>query len=255
MADFIVFVLLFMLGASFGSFLNVLIDRIPKGKSIGFTRSVCEKCLRQIFILDLIPVMSFIILKARCRNCKAPIPTRIFLVELLCAALFPLTYYFAFFSLPAYILILVTLLILVAISTIDIESGIIPDKLLFLFGFISLVYLFMTNGNIYSHALSAVYAFAFFLLIFLITKSRGIGFGDVKFAFFIGFLLSIPQLIIAFYVAFLTGAIVSIILILLGIKKLKGESIPFGPFLSFGVVVSLLFEKSFLSVVGLIFNV
>lgn len=255
MANLILFVSLFFLGAVFGSFLNVLIDRLPQKKSIIFSRSICEKCLKQILVFDLIPIISYIVLKGKCRNCKALIPARIFFVEFSCAILFPLAYFFAFLSLFQFVLLLLLILILIAISAVDIEKGIIPDKLLILFGGISLVYLLLTgNSSIFFHLMTAFLAFGFFLTIFLITRGRGIGFGDVKFAFFIGLLLSVSQLIIVFYVAFLTGAIVSIILIMLGIKKLKGESVPFGPFLSLGVLVAILFNKQILEIARTFFN-
>ena len=143
-----------------------------------------------------------------------------------------------------YIFISAIGLIILAIAVIDAEHGVIPDKLLLMLGSISFVYIILSGSNSFlSHISTAVISFLFFVLIFLITRGRGIGFGDVKYSFFIGFLLSFAQLVIAFYLAFLTGAFISIILVIGGRKKFRGDVIAFGPFLSFGFLTSLLFDK------------
>jgi leader peptidase (prepilin peptidase) / N-methyltransferase len=259
----LLYFVLFVLGACVGSFLNVLIDRIPIGKSVLFSRSACEKCLKQIFIFDLIPLLSYIILRGRCRYCRVKIPARLFLVELIVAVLFPLAFIFAFINIFQYAVLLIILLIILGISVADIDKGIIPDKLLILLGVFSLLHVIFQIQNtsavqvtnlLGTHLLAGVTAFLFLLLIFMVTRGRGIGFGDVKYAFFIGFLLNFKGIIIVFYAAFLTGAVISIILVLAGKKKLKGESIAFGPFLSLGVVLALLFEKQILEILGKFLN-
>src|SRR3989344_5965745 len=92
--------------------------------------------------------------------------------------------------------------------------------------------------------LSAVGASLFFLALFLITKGRGMGFGDVKFAFLMGLVLGFPGIIVALYIAFLTGALVGCILIIWRRKKMFGTSIPFGPFLVLGTFVSIFWGES-----------
>ena len=242
-------VFLFVIGACFGSFIDVVIDRLPGNKNIFLSRSVCEKCLKKISAYDLIPIVSFIVLRGKCRNCKAKIPVRIFLVELLTASLFVLLFLFSFVSWGQYTIYCAVALVLIAITLIDLEHGVIPDKLLLIFGIVSLLFILLTNpATLVQHLLTGIVSLLFFLLIFLITRGRGIGFGDVKYAFFIGFFLSVSQAIIAFYTAFLTGALISIILIMVGKKRIKG-TIAFGPFLSLGVLVAMLFEKQILAVV------
>ena len=223
-------ILLFILGICFGSFLNVVIDRIPQKKSIFFPRSHCEKCHKKIAFYDLIPLVSFLVLQGKCRYCKARIGIRTFIIELLSGLLFIIIFLLGF-NLMQYIFISAIGLIILAIAVIDAEHGVIPDKLLLMLGSISFVYIILSGSNSFlSHISTAVISFLFFVLIFLITRGRGIGFGDVKYSFFIGFLLSFAQLVIAFYLAFLTGAFISIILIIGGRKKLRGDVIAFGPF-------------------------
>jgi prepilin signal peptidase PulO-like enzyme (type II secretory pathway) len=137
----------------------------------------------------------------------------------------------------------------------DIKYGIIPDKIVFPAIVVSLLYLFMLHNSYFSprgeagmiHLLSGSGAFLFFLILYLATKGRGMGFGDVKLVFLLGFFLGWPNVIVAFYIAFLTGAILGCILILWGKKKFSGGMIPFGPFLVLGAVISLFWGEEMLS--------
>lgn len=240
---------LFLLGACCGSFLNVLLDRIPRGESIFFSRSHCEKCKKTIAPYDLIPVLSYLLLRGKCRNCGKKIPLRILLVELSSGLIFTLLFLFATTSLIPYILLSVICLILLAITVIDIQKGIIPDILLLLMGVLTFILVLTSNpSSIFINIVTGIISFAFFFLIFLATRGRGMGFGDVKYAFFIGFLLPGVDAIICFYLAFLTGAVISIILIVVRKKKIRGSTVPFGPFLSLGVLLTLLFEKQILQI-------
>lgn len=241
--------LLFIIGACLGSFTNVLIDRLPRGKSIFFGRSKCEKCRKQIKSFDLIPLLSYLVLRGKCRYCHKKIPFRVFLVELFSGFLFTAVYFLLFTNWLTYFLLCAITLILLAIAIIDIDHGIIFDPLLLVLGALSVFYILLTSPNsFFFHILSGLIAFVFFLIIFLITRGRGIGFGDVKYAFFIGFLLTFPQLIISFYASFLTGAVISIILVITGKKKMRGGTIPFGPFLSLGMFVSLLYGNQIVAI-------
>lgn len=248
-------ILLFFLGACCGSFLNVLIDRIPRRESIFISRSHCEKCRKKIMFYDLIPVASYVLLSGKCRKCGAKIPFRIFLVEASGGLIFTLLFFFAFINPLQYILLCLISLILLTITVIDIEHGIIPDILLGGLGALGLLLMLTAPSSILSSILTGLLSFAFFFLIFAATRGRGMGFGDVKYAFFIGFLLPGWGAIIAFYLAFLTGAAISIILIVGRQKKLKGSTVPFGPFLSLGVFLALLFEKQILELVLVILRI
>lgn len=229
--------------------MNVLIDRLPAGKSIFYGRSKCEKCHKQIAGFDLIPVVSYLLLVGRCRHCHAKIPARVLFVEIFSGLLFVSVFYLLFTNWVTYALLCLIILVLVALAVIDIDHGIIFDPLLITLGLLSIFYILVTNPSSFLfHVLSGLIAFIFFLVIFLVTRGRGIGFGDVKFAFFIGFLLTFSQLVIAFYGAFLTGAVISIILIIVGKKKIRGSTVPFGPFLSLGVLIALLYGKQIASI-------
>jgi prepilin signal peptidase PulO-like enzyme (type II secretory pathway) len=145
---------------------------------------------------------------------------------------------------------------LVVVFFADLKYGIIPDTVLFSSVFITIMYLFLNpNSLIINHLFAAGGACLFFLFLFLLTKGRGMGFGDVKFAFLMGLVLGFPNIIVSLYVAFLTGAIVGCILIMWRKKRIFGTSIPFGPFLVIGVLTAIFYgeilTKSFLHLASL----
>ena len=252
--------LFFILGLAIGSFLNVLIDRLPRREKIT-GRSYCEFCKKTLSWKDLIPVLSFVYLRGKCRYCKAKLSYQYPFVELLTGIMFAFTYLYLNKSIsnfqfpisnfspdPVYSL-LSTLYYLIVVSSLiviffsDLKYGIIPDKIIFPSVVISIFYLlFSVNlSSISNHLLSALGAFLLFLFIYLITKGRGMGFGDVKFAFLIGLVLGFPGTVLGLYIAFLTGGFIGIILILWKKKKLK-YAVPFGPFLVIGCGISLFFQ-------------
>lgn len=240
---------LFIIGACFGSFVNVVADRLPAGENIFLGHSKCDSCKKKVKYYDLFPIISYLLLKGKCRYCRKRIPLRVFLVEVGSGLFFALLFLVSFVNWIVYALFCAIFLVLLAITIIDLNLGVIPDVLLLAFGVLSAVYVLGSPTPLLNHIITAVVAFVFFLVIYSVTRGRGIGFGDVKYALFIGFLLSPAQLVISFYAAFLTGAVISIILIVGGKKKLKGGSIAFGPFLSLGIIISLLFENQILQVV------
>ncbi len=245
-----IIVSLFFLGTIFGSFVNVLIDRLPRGESLIKGRSHCDSCKKRIKSYDLIPVISYLLLRGKCRHCKAKIPRRVITVEIVSGFQFTLLFLFSFESLASFILLCAVSLLVLAIAVIDIEHGIILDILLVALGVIAVFYILLLAPLLFlSHFITGFVAFLFFFIVFLVTRGRGIGFGDVKYAFFIGFLLGSLLTIVAMYVAFLTGALLSIILVIAHKKKLKGSTIPFGPFLSLGVFVSILIGPELIQIV------
>ena len=142
---------------------------------------------------------------------------------------------------------------LIVIFFIDLDHQIIPDKILLPLVLIFLVYktlnsLFIIHNSVFSFILPAFVSSLFLFLIFVLTKGKGMGFGDVKLAFLMGLFLGYPKVVVAFYLAFLTGAFFGIILVL--IKKAKiGQKIAFGPFLVFGIFVSYLWGEKIISLV------
>lgn len=244
----------FLLGLCVGSFLNALIDRIPRNESVFKGRSYCEKCNKKLGAFDLIPVLSFILLKGRCRYCHFPISFYYPVIELTTGILFVLSSIFLptfNFQLSIFNFFIISSLIVVFFT--DLRYGIIPDKVLYPAIILSSVFLiFNSQLSTLNYLASALGAFLFLLILFLITRGRGMGFGDVKLVFLMGLILGFPKIIIALYLAFLTGALVSIILVIWGKKKLKGGIIPFGPFLVLGTLAAFFFGEKMIDLVPLV---
>lgn len=242
----VIIFILFIAGACFGSFLNVLIDRLPAGKSIIFPASSCDYCRTKLKWYDLVPIASFILLLGKCRYCQKTISWQYPTVEITTGILFILTYtsiiqIIEVFNLLNLIYYLIIISGLIAIFFTDLKYRIIPDQILIVMLIASLIFqLSISQTDLLNHLISAFGFFLMFLFLVIITRGKGMGLGDVKFAFVIGFLVGFPKVIVAFYLAFLTGAALSLILILAGRKTMK-STIPFGPFLSGATVTSLYF--------------
>lgn len=246
------YLVFFIFGCFVGSFLLVLIDRIPREETVWKGRSHCDMCKHKLYWYDLIPIVSYSMLSGRCRYCKKAIGEKYPLIELITGLsfvatflLFQVTYhvsgitYHDFFQLGFYILLASSFIV---IFFTDFWYGIIPDAILIPTTFIVFLYeILNTKYEILPYLLSAIGASLFFLIITLVTRGKGMGLGDVKLAFFMGLLLGFPRIVVALYIAFLTGALVSLILILMHKKKLRGDTIAFGPFLIIGTILSLYF--------------
>lgn len=251
--------LLLIFGLVVGSFLNVLIDRIPQDESPFKGRSYCDKCKKTLRWYDLIPFVSFIMLLGKCRYCSSPISFFYPLVEFITGILFVaafvylkdlrfMIYDLRFFVNYLYYIFILSSFIVIFFS--DLKYGIIPDKIVYSSTVISFLYLILnTKHLILSSLLSGFGAFIFFLVLYLITREKGMGLGDVKLSFLLGLVLGFPKVIIAFYLAFLTGAVIGFILIIWGKKKLK-SAIPFGPFLILGAALSIFFAEKIIHLVS-----
>jgi leader peptidase (prepilin peptidase)/N-methyltransferase len=262
--DSFLILLLIVSGLSLGSFLGALTYRLPKGESVFKGRSKCPSCGEQISWFDNIPLLSYLLLGGKCRHCNEKIPSRYFLIEFLTATGFVASYFglvhcanisldLPYVSpmctlndqLPGLLLpvMLFVFLIVVSIFVIDFEHRFIPDEFVF-FGFTALflVFVFFSPSSIYIRMLSAFGAGIFLLLIHLLTKGKGMGLGDVKFAVFAGILLGWPFTPVFLFLAFLTGALVGIILVLTSRAGLK-KQIAFGPFLVVSLIVTFAFGE------------
>lgn len=244
----------FVFGLFVGSFLNVLADRLPNEEDVIKGRSHCDKCKKTLAWYDLIPLVSFIFLKGKCRYCHTRLSRYYPIVEFTTGIMFVATTFFVLnnfqlgqiFTLIYYLFIVSSLIV---IFFADLKYGIIPDKIILPAILISIVYLFFNHQPlVVDHLLSAAGAFLFFLLLSLIKikKRSGMGFGDVKLAFLMGLILGFPNIVVSLYIAFLTGAIVGCILILWRKKRVSGASIPFGPFLVIGTLVALFWGSGIL---------
>ncbi len=256
----------FVLGIIIGSFLNVVIYRLNTSKSLG-GRSACMSCQNKLSWYELIPLFSYLGQGGRCRNCKTKISSQYILVEFITgfifAALF-LKFQDVLFSSPplfatiyAYYAIAFSLLVVIAVY--DIKHKIIPDMLALAFGVLAFVGIFFFNIDnvsgvygIYWHIptileLSSGVLIALpFALLWFISGGRWMGFGDAKLALGIGWLLGVSQALSGLALAFWSGAIIGVSLVILfknsKIRKLRMKSeIPFAPFLVFGAFVAFMF--------------
>ncbi len=235
-------------GLAMGSFLNLCIDRLPAGTSIVKPRSHCDKCNRTLTAVDLIPVLSYIWLRGRCRYCGARIPLRDLLVELACGAIFAyLAWHYGLEPELAFAVVYASLFIL--IFAIDLEQGLVLNSVVLVGVVLALVFSFFWGeydefwpqvgpGIVVSALLGGAAGFAIMLLPYLISRG-GMGAGDVKLAGFIGLVVAFPQVLVALLVGIIAGGLVAIMLLLLRLKGRK-EAIPFGPFLAVGAMVALL---------------
>ena len=246
-------------GLLFGSFGNVVIHRVPEGESVVSPPSACPGCANPITPRDNIPVLSWLLLRGRCRNCGEPISPRYPIVEITSAVLFAVTgYAFAsadppdYWVLPAMMLYVWVLLI---VSVIDFETRRIPNALTYTLTPVLAVLLLgaAVLGGEPRRAITAliggVGAFAFLLVLALI-KPGGMGFGDVKYAAFLGLGLgyvSLGAVLIGIFGAFLIGSLVSVSLLLLTDRGRK-DKVPFGPFLSMGAFLGILFGPALVDV-------
>jgi len=237
--QYLYWVYLFIVGASFGSFINVLASRLPRGESL-WGRSHCDYCQKALSPLELVPVFSYLFLGGRCYHCRKSIPPSYFLVEVISGFLF-LAFILHFETLPLIQLglILIALLLVIALSVSDLLYQIIPDEFLVLLFLLGVALNFETLIYYFSGALLCATIFWF---IHHLSQGRAMGFADIKYVFVIGFYLPLPSLLLALYLAFLTGGIISLGLVITKRKKLS-SSIAFGPFLSVGFLIALWFAK------------
>ena len=233
-----------ILGSCIGSFLNVVIDRLSSGKSIVTPQSHCDKCKRFLTPLELIPVLSYIYLKGRCKTCHTKLSIQYPLSEIVTGLIFGYLMWFVIntgLSFVYWIYLCIIFSCLIVVIGTDLKKRIILDEIVFFGTVVSFLYiLFFDPASLLSHIFSAFVFLGFFLFLFLITKGKGMGFGDVKFSFFMGLTLGYPQIIVGFYLAFLTGALVSLILVIGRVKSFK-STVPFGAYLALAMGISLLF--------------
>lgn len=245
-------VLSFIFGACIGSFLNVVIWRLPREEKLN-GRSECPNCHHQLAWYDLIPVFSYLFLRGRCRYCQTKISPRYWMIELITASLFALAtvVFFPTQNLD-YILLLKLFFVIavcIAVFVIDLEHYLILDKVIF--PAIAGVLLFNLALDLFSHhrllqlssltmsgLLAAAIAGIFFWLLWAISKGRWMGFGDVKFAVLMGLILGFPVIFIGLFLSFILGSLVGLPLVILGKKGLSSQ-IPFGTFLTISTIIAL----------------
>ncbi|MBU3896280.1 prepilin peptidase [Patescibacteria group bacterium] len=238
----LVSVFLFILGLVIGSFLNCVIYRIEVKKSFLSGRSFCPSCKHQLSWLDLIPVLSYILLSGSCRYCKKRISVQYPLVEMATGFLFLFLFNPDHFIRSSYWVIIFSLFIIIFVY--DLKHYIIPDKIILPAIGVALAYntfAVLTGDFSPSYYFQTLWAGTipalFFFSLFVLSRGKWIGFGDVKLALAMGFLLGPNRIIVALFLAFVIGGIIAVGLIILGKKHMKAE-MPFAPFLLLGTVLA-----------------
>jgi len=246
----------FVLGAVVGSFLNVVILRLNTGQSIVSGRSKCFSCAKKLRWYELLPVISFIFLRGKCSACKTKISWQYSLVETITGIIFVLLFQQSqnIFSFGFFIL---TFSFLIIIAVYDYRHQIIPNLFVWIFNGLAFIGLFRTSDfgfRIFNwnNLLSGFILFAFFALLWGVSKGRWMGFGDAKLALGIGWLLGMTKGIAAITLAFWIGAIAGVLLIYLNKSKygLK-SSIAFGPFMVLGTAISFFWGEK---IIGFLFR-
>src|SRR3989339_853687 len=179
--DYLTYLFTFLLGVCIGSFLNCVVYRLESKKSLA-GRSFCPHCKHILSWKDLIPVLSFLFLKGKCRYCKEKISWQYPAVEVATGLIFFFIY--------------------------DLKHYLIPDKVLFPAIFITLIFRLIFISGFLNYLLAVLIASGFFLAIFLVSGGKWMGFGDVKLAILMGLLLGFPNILVALFLAFFLGAII-----------------------------------------------
>ncbi|MDD3194102.1 MAG: prepilin peptidase [Oscillospiraceae bacterium] len=236
--------LVFFFGLLVGSFLNVCIYRIPRNESIVFPGSHCTVCGAPLRFFDLIPVVSYLLLGGRCRYCRCTISPRYPLVELTTAMLITLQGWRRGITASFFLYAALTA-VLVAVAIIDFDHQIIPDGLVLAIAMLGLAQLIVVllpqlgPAVLLERTAGFLLGGGLFFLISVISRG-GMGGGDVKLAAVLGLWFGWKQLLLLMFLAFVSGAFVSVVLLLAHIKDRK-EGVPFGPFLAAAAYLVSLF--------------
>jgi len=236
----------FIFGTIVGSFLNVCIVRLPTHQSVVTPSSRCPSCKQPIAFYDNIPILSFIILRGKCRKCKDPISYHYPLVEFL-AGLFSLIFMISYGPSLNYAVYFTFSTALITITVIDIKHQIIPDIITLPGIAIGLLISFLSSNLSFLDSLIGTVAGGGSLLLvaggyYLFTKKEGMGLGDVKLLAMMGAFLGWRSILFIIVVGSFSGALVGITVMLIQ-KKDRRYAIPFGPFLSLGALSYLLYGQ------------
>jgi len=248
--NFIIDFFAVVFGLCVGSFANVVIDRTRREKSLGGF-SACPRCGHRLRPLDLIPVVSFFMLRGQCRYCRKPISWQYPLVELAMGGIFLLIARFSVFSSapgffssqPSWFFLQFFLAAcLLIIFVFDLRYYLIPDAFV-IFGFFGAVFYRFFFSLSFADGLWGLLAVAgFFGLLYLVSSGKWIGLGDAKLGVFLGFLLGLRLSVLMLMLAYVSGALVGIILVLAKRRKLSG-TLPFGTFLTAATLAAMLWGE------------
>ncbi len=248
-------IVFFLLGLAIGSFLNVVIYRMNTHQPFG-GRSKCLSCRHTLAWYDLVPLFSFLVLKGRCRYCKAKISFQYPIVELITGTIFGFLFWkfqfmfyintLSFFLVYTFYSLMFSLLVVIAVY--DLRHKIIPDTLVFIFGALSLLGMFFVNQYGF-HAywpgtmdlLSGPIIALPFAILWLVSKGNWMGLGDAKLALGLGWLVPFSVALSGLTISFWAGAVAGILMMFFSKKHSLKSEIPFAPFLVFGFFLAFIF--------------
>jgi len=251
MPEFLVLIFVFIFGLIIGSFLNCLVWRLRTGESL-LGRSYCLKCKKQIAWYDNLPVLSFVLLKGKCRQCGGKISWQYPIVELTTGVLFVLAYYLNYeLRITNYELIIQLLRDWFLISAMmvifiyDLRWYLILDIVTLPAGLVVLILNLALGFSLWNLLVSGIIGSGFFLLQFLISGGKWIGGGDIRLGLLMGLALGWPGVIAAIIISYFLGSLVGLGLIAAG-KKRWGSEVPLGVFLAAGTIIDLFWQERIL---------
>jgi leader peptidase (prepilin peptidase)/N-methyltransferase len=247
----IILILIILVGLALGSFLNVCIYRIPQKKSILFPSSSCPKCGAKIRFRDNIPLLSYILLGGKCRNCKEKISLQYPLVEFITPALLLLTY-FRFGLTWSFAARSILTLFLIATFFIDLKHRIIPDVLTFPGIILGFLLSFVVKSPSFLNSLLGILVGGgmFYLAAVLgelIFKKESMGGGDIKLAMMLGAFLGWQKILLVLLLSAFLGSLIGGLAIFFSSDVKKTRTIPFGPFLAVGAVIAMFLGDALIS--------
>lgn len=244
------YIFLGVVGLCIGSFLNVVIDRLPLSQNImGRSRSDC--CGKTLGAMDLVPIFSYIFLGGKCRFCGQRVSRYYPLVELISGIITVVS--FLYFPLPYSVFYAACFYFLLIFFFTDFKYGLIPVSvfsfgllfvtisyvLLCLIGYISFDFILLTY-------ITAFAAAAFFIVLILLSRGKGMGFGDVLLAFLFSLFSGFPSAVFTIFLSFIMGGFISVLLIIAGKKKF-GQTLPFGPFMAVSTAISIFYGQEIIA--------
>ncbi len=247
---------LFVMGIVVGSFLNVVIDRLSLNKSL-LGRSHCDHCRKTLQPMDLVPVFSFLVLRGKCRSCGHRLSIQYPIIEMITGMLFVTIWsYFELKGPFVQVSMIGAFCSLLVLLMSDLKYRILADEVQIAL-FLSVTAYHLSTGSDFTElarfGVDGFIVLAPLLLIFILSRGKGMGFGDVKLAFIIGYWFGFVGGLTTLYLSFVSGGILGIILLALRKARLK-QAIAFGPFLIVSMIVFFVFKGPITAYLNTIFG-
>jgi len=239
-------IFVFLIGICVGSFLNVLVFRTHDERSFMRGRSKCIKCEVPIAWYDLVPVLSFILLRRRCRKCKSAISWQYPLIELATGLLFLGLFLRPDFSIEFFIRDAIFTIFLIVLFVYDLKYQLLLDRFTIPAMIVALLFNLFLSVPVWSMLVGALVLGGFFLGQYWISKGKWIGDGDIRMGVLMGLMLGLQDGLVALFLAYILGAVVGVVLIMSKKAKMHTQ-IPFGTFLALTTFISLLWGSEIIS--------